>query len=54
MSDICRNPQTPNSVDLLRNADYGEKARLFSCYITAYSILKNTTAVQQIFPAKAT
>jgi len=54
VSDTCRNPQTPGAVDLLRNADCREWAHLFSCYITAYSILKNTTAVQQIFPAKTT
>jgi hypothetical protein len=29
-------------------------AHLFSCYITAYSILKNATALQHTFPAKAT
>jgi len=54
VSDICRNPQTPDAVDLLRNADCREWPHLSSCYITAYWILQNTTAVQQIFPAKAT
>jgi hypothetical protein len=29
-------------------------AHLFSCYITVYSILKNSAALQQTFPAKAT